>query len=273
LAAETEDRERVLVSLAFDYERRASLQRETEQVENVLGARFTVLTWTPGVQLALDDQARFFLRLRTPIHHKIFEEPALRIENTLSGLGDAEVLADYELDTEVFGVTWRAIASAGLATPTGAAARQPFVGTFATTPLQLGGGTWDPLAAIALSVRPARSLAIEAASSARFVLTANSHRYRSPQVIEAALGAAVRTFEVLSLRARVSATHLGRSEVDGEAVPATGRTSIAFAAEVEVDVFGRVLVSVGARLPLWTRVNEVQLADAIAIGTRIGVTL
>jgi hypothetical protein len=257
------------VALSVHYDVRRDLRRDTDNLANPAGARFTVLTLAPEVAYGLP--GRVSLRLRAPIHWKEFEEPGAGFRARKQGLGDLEFLASYDV-MRASGVPtrrWDLAASAGLALPTGEHEVQPFVGQAAPTPLQLGGGTWDPLVGLGARCHLG-DLSLDGTATGRLALMENSDRYRPPSLLEVGLGAAFRAAAGrVSLGLHAEWSRLGRVGVAGVEAPNTGRDALYAVPAASLRLSDLLGLNLTARVPLYLRVKATQLAEEALLGARL----
>jgi hypothetical protein len=246
---------------------RSDLRLGTSEVANVAGAAFTVVTVTPELSFRILD--RLSIAARMPLHVKRFvERGAHRDED---GAGDLELVGSAELLDLADAGGLRLTVSGGLAFPTGSTESQPFAGTIAPTPLQLGSGTFDPLVAVSFVVLARREIRFAASAGARLTLYENARDYRAASVIETRAGPEWSEGPV-SLALPVVLSLVGRSRNDAEDVPSTGREVLYLAPEIELRPDDHVAVGAGLRIPLHLRVNERQLVEDFLVVFRISVT-
>ncbi len=251
------------------YDVRGDLRRDTDKLANPGGVEFTVLTLTPEMAYGLP--GRVSVRLRAPIHRKEFAEPGAGFRVRRQGLGDLEFLASYDVlrASDVPARRWHLAASAGLALPTGGHEVQPFVGQAAPTPLQLGGGTWDPIVGLGAHCHLG-DLALDGTAAARLALMENSYDYWPPSVFEVGVGAAYRAAAGrMNLGLHAEWSHLTQVRVAEVEVPNTGRDALYAVPAASVRLGDPLGLSFTARVPVYLRVNATQLAEGTLLAARL----
>ncbi len=244
---------------------RDRLRRGDAQIANDVGADFTVATLVPEIGYGLPRRA--FLRVRAPVHWKTFEETSPRIQVETSGLGDIELLGGWEPQPSK---RWRANLALGLALPTGEHVAQPFVGQAAPTALQLGSGTMDPLASAAAEYRASPQWSADARAAARVALMANMHDYRPASIYELSTGGRWRALpRRLGIGLHATYSHVTKVQVDGTAAPNTGRDTIYLEPSLMATIRPGLGIEASARIPLYMRVNETQLAETALLAVRL----
>lgn len=257
--------------MTFNYDVRDNLRSGAQEVPNTVGGNFSVLTFTP--ELAYRLPRGFAVRLRAPLHWKTFDEASRGIHVTKSGFGDIELLGSYDVlhGSEPHAPTgWRLTATAGLAVPTGPHEVQPFVGEVAPTPLQLGGGTLDPILGLAGQYRLTQAWAVDASGAGRLAIMENRHRYRPASVVEIGIGGEWRPWpERLGLDLHLEWSHVTQVAVAGDAAPNTGRDAVYGVVNVSLHIWRGLAAGVTARIPVYLRVNQTQFAEDFLLGARL----
>lgn len=255
-------------AVTLNYDVRDKLRRGTETITNLVGGSFTVLTLSPEIGYRLP--RGFSARLRAPFHWKTFDETSPTVHAKRTGLGDVELLGSYDIfyadepaaPPPAPPAPWRLTLSAGAALPTGQHEAQPFVGDVAPTPLQLGGGTLDPLFSASGQVRPHRYFAIDANAGARLSVMENMHSYRPASLFEVGVGGGWRPWpDRLGLDAHVEWSHVTHVAVAGIDVPNTGRDTIYVVPGVNVRIWRELSAGLSARVPVYLRVQQTQFAE------------
>lgn len=253
------------LAVTVNYDVRDELREGGEEISNTPGGNFTVVTVSPEVGYRFPHGLA--ARLRIPIHHKTFDEsvPDVHVERT--GLGDVELLGGYDV---LQGRHWRLTASAGLALPTGEHEEQPFVGSIAPTPLQLGSGTLDPLLGLATRFALNRHASFDASVSARLAVLENMHEYRPASVVETALGTEWRPWpERLGLDVAVEWSHVTKVAVAGDEVPNTGRDTLYLVPGANVHIWRGLALGANVRVPIYLHVNERQFTEDFLVAVRV----
>lgn len=244
---------------------RDTLRRGDEEIPNSVGGSYTVVSLTPEIGYRLP--RGFAVRLRAPIHWKTFDETSPMVHREANGLGDVELVGSYEAR---FPAPWRLAASAGAALPTGEHEAQPFVGDLAPTPLQLGGGTFDPVAALVAEYRPNVRWGADARTAARLAVMENMHDYRPASLFEVGAGGQWRPWpRRLGLSLHVDWSHVTRVAVSGEEAPNTGRDTIYVEPAAAVVLWEGLSLEASARIPVYMRVNATQFAEAALFAVRL----
>ena len=249
---------------------RARLLRGGDEIGGSV-PRFTITSLVTEVAYGFTERAS--IGARAPFHWKRFEEPAAAVDLRRSGVGDIELFVTGDLlrSPEPRSSHWRCSATAGVALPTGAHEAQPFVGQAAPTPLQLGGGTFDPILGLSGAFLGWSGWQAEASLSARIAVEENDDRYRPPSLMEVAMGGAWRP-GALALALHVEWSHLGRVEVDGAEVGNTGREALYLVPAVGYRARSNLDLGILARVPVYLRVNQTQLAETALIAARVALS-
>jgi hypothetical protein len=251
--------------LTFNDDVRETLRRGDGTVPNTVGGSYRVLTLTPeaGVRLPRG----FSVRLRAPLHWKTFDETADGTHRVKNGLGDVEVLGGWDLSPAP---RWRVHFTAGAALPTGEHTAQPFVGTVAPTPLQLGSGTFDPIVAASGSFRAPGGFLFDASAAGRVVVMENSDRYRPASLYELAIGGQWKVWPMcVGVLLHVDYSHVTHVEVAGALVSNTGRDAIYVEPGVTVRLWSTLTLEATARIPVYLRVNETQFTEDALFAARL----
>ncbi len=262
---------KAVFAVTFHNDVRDKLWRGHDEVPGGTGPRFTIRTFLSEAALRLP--RGITLRARVPVHWKEFEENAAGVHAEKNGLGDVELLASVDL--------WRGVgtlarepsvvtATLGVALPTGVTEAQPIVGEEAPTPLQLGGGTVDPLLVITGRHAVSDRLQLDAGAAAHVVLYENRHDYRSGSVLDSWAGGEWRPpVGPLGLRLLLEWSHVTKATVAGAEVPSTGRDVLYFVPGLTASLPWGPSVTATASLPLYVRTNDTQLAGDILLAVRV----
>lgn len=255
----------MLFALTFNYDVRDTLRRGAGTVPNTVGGSYRVVTVTPEAGLRL--RRGLSVRLRAPLHGKTFDETADGTHRVKNGLGDVEVLGGWDLAPAR---RWQLSFRAGAALPTGEHVAQPFVGTLAPTPLQLGSGTLDPVLGASGSFRPSGRFLLDAGAAARVVVMENSDRYRPASLYEIAVGGQWKVWPKRgALLLHVAYSHATLVEVAGVEAANTGRDAIYVEPGVTVRLWSTLTLEATARLPVYLRVNETQFTEDALFAARL----
>jgi hypothetical protein len=244
---------------------RDTLRRGSDTVPNPVGGGFDVVTLTPEVGYAFS--RGFEARVRLPLHWKSFEETMPAVNADASGLGDLELLGQYQRAPAPH---WRASVTAGATLPTGSTEAQPFVGQAAPTVLQLGSGTADPILAGLVRYQPYGRWSLSGNAATRLALYENAHAYQSANVFELGLGSSFSLWSGrVEARLHLDYSKVTHVEIAGARAPNTGRVTIFVSPGVRVRLWRDLSADVSARVPLYLRVNETQLTEDALLGVRL----
>ncbi len=247
---------------------RDTLRRGSDTVPNTGGGSFTVLTLT--LELAYQFPRRLGVRVRAPIHWKSFEETSPSVDEERNGLGDVELLGSYALPGRAH---WHFNTIAGAALPTGATEPQPFVGEDVPTPLQLGGGTFDPVLGLSASYEPHALWTLDATAAARFALYENADDYRSASLFELGAGGAWELWDDrVRLHLRAAFSHVTHVQIAGVEAPNTGRDTVFASLGGRLRLWESATAELAARVPLYMHVNETQFAEDVLFSIRLSYT-
>lgn len=248
------------LALEFGYDARRTLL--DGRTEIATAGRFDIATATLDAAYRLPGD--WTARLRAPFHRKVFGEGGQAV--ALSGPGDVELTATRDL---AMGPSWVGLLGAGVALPTGGIRAQPLVGASAPTPLQLGGGTVDPILVAAVRTRLRPWLHAHAGAEARPVLYDNRYGYRSASVVGGAVGADLWPGRLVSPGLDFEYAHTSRARVAGALLPNSGRDVVYAAPRFRLRPGRRWAVDVAVRVPVFQRVNLVQFGETIQGDVRV----
>lgn len=196
----------------------------------------------------------------------------------VSGLGDITVMGLYRLLTDRdIRPTAALTAGVGVKTPTGSYTEKNSKGNFIHAHMQPGTGSWDPI--LTLIYSKLMNPWLFQADVTYEIATRNNEGYEFGNTFTANVLAKYGLVPIMNLTGELTYLHTGRaSDRDGkytnlmslEDDPAnTGEDSLWFSPGFELVPLKNGSLNVKAQLPLWQRVNGVQLVTSYRIITGV----
>ncbi|MDJ0764413.1 MAG: hypothetical protein QNJ97_15660 [Myxococcota bacterium] len=188
------------------------------------------------------------------------------------GMGDIPVVASYLFQQDEIPAKWRLNVGLGVFVPTG----KSFKNDIPSNP-NFVSGTVDPLATAYWSYDIRAALGLFSHAFTRVVLDENKDKYRAGSTILYGAGARLRYFETFVIALGINVLHRFKDKENGEASAMTGGDWVFFSPTLSylfaTGTLSGFSMRISAQVPIYQRVNGMQLAEDFNIFTGVGYGL